>query len=230
MRRAERGTTILPPKSARIRTLISRQKILVSTVKKKGKVAQPSPLPRPAGGSAAQALRAGRRFGDGEPHARTPAPPPPNWHGQPCQIKRLPRSPEPGLQRDEPASAASPVASVATLARFSGRVVVLALRFLRMAEAGAPAIERLGLLEWNLRARVNKGEMLAIWLPLVKLIGLVADRVASPAFQAMAVVVEYFLEWSEIEDGLIALEARTLFAFERLQRHRVKLDSLDCAP
>ena len=93
-----------------------------------------------------------------------------------------------------------------------------------MAEAGAPAIERLGLLEWNLRARVNKGEMLAIWLPLVKLIGLVADRVASPAFQAMAVVVEYFLEWSKIEDGLIALEGT---GGELLQRPEIRAAYLE---
>ena len=46
----------------------------------------------------------------------------------------------------------------------------------------------------------------------------------------MIVVVEYFVEWPAINDGLVALETFALFSFERFDRDRAKLDPLHRAP
>ena len=46
----------------------------------------------------------------------------------------------------------------------------------------------------------------------------------------MTIVVEYFLERPAINHGLVSLVTFALFSFERLDRERTKLDSLNCSP
>ena len=127
-------------------------------------------------------------------------------------------------------SAASFIAAVATSAGFRGRMAGLAFGFLRMPQPRAAAIKRLGLVQRDGFARVKEREVRAIRLFLVELICLVADGVAFAALHAVPVIVEHFLEWTEIDDSLIFFQARPLFAFEGLDRNGTELDSFDRLP
>jgi len=46
----------------------------------------------------------------------------------------------------------------------------------------------------------------------------------------VVVVIEHFLEWAFVDDGLVAFDARPLFSFECFDRYRTKLDAFDCLP
>ena len=99
-----------------------------------------------------------------------------------------------------------------------------------MAQCRARTIEGLRLRQRYIDNRIDELEELAIRRLLVKIVGLVANRVTPTALHPMIVVVEHFLERAAINHGLIALETFALFALERLDRDGTKLDSLHGPP
>src|SRR5882672_4199432 len=118
------------------------------------------------------------------------------------------------------AASSATTAAVAALTGIGRGAVVLALRLARMAQLAGLTGERFGFAQQNLRSRLDELEAFIVRRFLVELKGLVAHGVALAAFQTMAVVVEHFLERSFVDDGLVALEAIALLAFERFDRQR----------
>jgi hypothetical protein len=101
---------------------------------------------------------------------------------------------------------------------------------MRMPQASTGTVKRPGLLKRDFRQWFDEREEAFVRFVAVKLKGLVADRVAPPAFHPMAVIIEYFFEWTEINHCLISLKTRTLLAFECLHGHGAKFNALDCSP
>src|SRR5437899_8337610 len=88
-------------------------------------------------------------------------------------------------------------AATAAVAAFAVRlgcsVVILAFRFLRMAECRSRTIERLCLSQRHLDDRVDEFEELAIGRFPVEIVSLIANRVAPAAFHSVIVAVVYFV-------------------------------------
>ena len=99
-----------------------------------------------------------------------------------------------------------------------------------MSQGGGGAIEGFCFFEWDGDQRRDEGKVVAIRRFLVELVGLVTDGVALAALQCVAVVVEDFFEGAFVNDSLVALEARALFAFPCLDGDRAEFDALDGLP
>src|SRR5437870_10180518 len=105
-------------------------------------------------------------------------------------------------------------AATAAVAAFAVRlgcsVVILAFRFLRMAECRSRTIERLCLSQRHLDDRVDEFEELAIGRFPVEIVSLVADGITLAAFHPVIVVVQDFLERPAINYSLVSLETFAL--------------------
>ncbi len=99
-----------------------------------------------------------------------------------------------------------------------------------MTQAVSRAIERPGLFRWNFHRGLNKFEKSAIGRLPVEIPGFIADSITLTSSDPMIVIVHYFLEWSTVDDSLIALEARSLFAFVCLHRQAAKLNASHRSP
>src|SRR5205809_7805701 len=119
------------------------------------------------------------------------------------------------MQRSARTRPSATTAAVAALARTGRGGVVLAFRLARMTQLARLAGEWLGFAQRNFGARLDELEALAVGRFFVELKSFIAHGVALAALHVMAVVVEHFLEGTLVNDGLVALEAVTLFAFER---------------
>src|SRR5687768_7299325 len=99
-----------------------------------------------------------------------------------------------------------------------------------MAQLRLVATERRGFLWRNFNARSDELEEPAVRRLAEQFVSPVGNGVTHAALDAMAVVVEHLFEGTFVNDRLPALEGRSLLAFERLDRHRAKLDPLHRAP
>lgn len=92
------------------------------------------------------------------------------------------------------------------------------------------AIKRFRVRQRSIVERFDEFEKSSIGRLAIKIVGLVANGITHSAFHAVIVVVEHFLERATINDGLIALEARPLFALESLYRDGTKFNPFDRLP
>jgi hypothetical protein len=95
---------------------------------------------------------------------------------------------------------------------------------------GTAAIERQGCRERDRFERFDELEELSVGSLTIEVEGLVADRVSPTADQSMAIIIDDLFEWPPVDDRLVALEARALFALVGLDGERAELESLDSTP
>src|SRR5439155_15757213 len=120
--------------------------------------------------------------------------------------------------------------SITATAVFRGRAVILSFGLPGMPQPHSAAIKRFRLFRRNRSERIYERENALVGLLLVELIGLIANCVTPAAFHPMPVVIEHLFERPKVNHRLIALEARSLLAFECLHRDRAEFDPFHGAP
>ena len=128
-----------------------------------------------------------------------------------------------GSERWARTSAAT--AAVAALAGRGARLIILALGFLGIAPGVGGASIRLGFRQRDPLERFDEFKAVAVRRLLKELKGFIAHRVALTALESVVIVVENFLKRAAVDHGLLAFEAITLFALERLDRHGTEFDA-----
>src|SRR5437660_1131366 len=110
-------------------------------------------------------------------------------------------------------SSATAVGPAAAL-RFGGHIVLVPFDLPWIADRIRAAVERLRLFRRDRLDWFDKIKLAAIRLALIEIERLIAHRHPLAALQRVAVVVDHFAPGAFVDDGLIALEARALLAFE----------------
>src|SRR5262249_4625111 len=89
-----------------------------------------------------------------------------------------------------------------------------------------------GMPQGNFLSRRHRDDLGSVWARRTRhdIERLVADRHSASAIEDVVVVVAHLIPWSFIDHGLVALQARPFFAFERANVHRSELDSVDHLP
>src|SRR6266404_1915692 len=121
-------------------------------------------------------------------------------------------------------------AAIAALRGIGGEVVILSFGFLGMTQRGARTVERFRFVERDWSQRFDELEGGGVGSLAIDVVGLVADGIAPAAFHPVVIVVEHFLERAFVDHSLVALDTRSLFAFESFDRHGTELDSFHRLP
>src|SRR6202049_756710 len=103
--------------------------------------------------------------------------------------------------------------------------IKLALCFCGQTQRVLPAGEWLGPSGWDFFERRHRHDLFGIRLAGQDMVGLVADCSALAADKRVPVVVFDLPPWAAVDDGLVSLKARSLFALERCDGDAAELDA-----
>src|SRR5438552_6703047 len=107
--------------------------------------------------------------------------------------------------------ASSAVAALRGIGRY---VIILSLGLLGMSQRSPRAIERLRVVDWNGRERLDEFEEGRVRRFPIDVVGLITNGIALAAFHSMIVIIENFPERPLVNHCLVPLDAWALLPFE----------------